>query len=213
MHNGDMGLRLLATLLLPLAPIVSVAQAAHSAPVPVDSSLPAPRHIHDARYGVSFDLPAGWNATKKDGDLSTFGLDARSAGSSTQMRDVAQIAFNPFPASTFSGALFYFSVSPRSDLRECARQASAQAPHTVSSAALDGVSFTHGYDEHGKICIESRDHVYTALRNGACLRFDLVLNTFCGGDVSGVRSITDDQIAAVQKRLEAILATVRLDAK
>ena len=213
-----MGPRLLvAPAFLLLTSVFSCAQATRlasdPASAPGDTGLPASRHIHDTRYGLSFDLPAGWNATKRDGDLSTFALDARTAGSSTQLRDVAQIAFNPFPASTFSGAMFYFSVSPRVTARECAGQASAQAPHTVSSAALDGTTFTHGYDEHGKICIESRDHVYTAMRNGACLRFDLVLNTFCGGDVSGVRSITDDQIAAVQKRLDAILSTVRFDTK
>ncbi len=212
-----MGPRSLALPALLLAALVSAAQSPHAvpdrSPIAGDASLPAPRHIHDARYGLSFELPAGWNTTQKDRDLSTFALDARTSGRFTQMRDTAQLAFNPFPASTFSGALFYFSATPRSSPRDCTNQASAQAPHMVSSEILDRVTFAHGYDEHGTICTESRDDVYTALRNGSCLRFDLVLNTFCGGDVSGVRNMTDDQIAAVRKRLEGILQTVHFDSK
>ncbi len=72
--------------------------------------------------------------------------------------------------------------------------------------------FTHGYDEHGTICIESRDEIYTALRNGACYRFDLVVNTFCG-DASGTRDITPVELNAVFKRLQAILSTVSFDTK
>ena len=176
-----------------------------------EGALPPSRHLHDARYGVSFDLAAGWNVAQKDGDLSTFALDARTADRSTQLRQVAQLAFNPFPASTFSGAFLYFSVSPRSTPRSCENQASAQAPRAVSSTLIDGIPFRHGYDQHGTICTESRDEIYTALRSGTCLRFDLVLNTFCGGDVSGVRSITDEQIAAIRRRMEITLGTVHFD--
>lgn len=206
-----MWLRLVAVFVVLLAPSLH-AQGLRNAPPP-DAGLPPPQHVRDARGGVSFDLSAGWNLTQKDGDLSTFALDARSAGAYTQMRDAAQLAFNPFPASTFSGAIFYFSVTPHISAQACANQAPAQHPRTVAHVVLDGVDFTHGYDEHGTICTEARDEIYTALRHGSCLRFDLVMNTFCGGDVSGVRSMTDDQIAAVRKRLEAVLMTVRIDAR
>ena len=209
--------RRVAVLVTLFAPVLLRAQHPQLAPegsaAAREASLPAARHVHDARYGLSFDLPEGWNLTQKDGDVSTFGLDARSATPATQLRDAAQLAFNPFPASTFSGALFYFSATPHASARDCTDQAPAQHPRTVSRSMLDGVAFTHGYDEHGTICTEARDEVYTALRNGSCLRFDLVLNTFCGGDVSGVRSMTDDQVAAVRRRLESVLATVHFDIK
>lgn len=176
-----------------------------------DTGLPPARHIHDRHYGVAFDVPAGWNITERDGDVSTFALDARTASSSARMREVAQLAFNPFPASTFAGALFYFSVTPRSTEQSCAAQAAAQAPHVAGSTNVGGLTFAHGYDEHGTICTEARDEIYTTYRRGACLRFDLVLNTFCGGDVSGVRSMSDAEIDAVRKRLETVLSTVRFD--
>lgn len=202
---------LLAALLLLLAPMVATAQLASAAGKSLDAGLPPARHIHDSRYGVSFDLPAGWNVTERDSVVSTFALDARTASGAARMREVAQLAFNPFPSSTFSGALFYFSVTPHATEHSCAAQASAQAPHVVESASVGGLTFVRGYDEHGTICTEARDEMYTILRRGACLRFDLVLNTFCGGDVSGVRSMSDAEIAAVRKRLEGILATVRFD--
>jgi hypothetical protein len=54
--------------------------------------------------------------------------------------------------------------------------------------------------------------VYTTLRRGACYRFDLTINTFCG-EASGVREITPQELDAVRGRLEAILATVQFDSK
>ena len=202
----------LAASLLLLAPAATPAQLSSAATRPRDTAgLPPPRHIHDSRYGVLFDLPAGWNVTERDGDVSTFALDARTAAENARMREVAQLAFNPFPASTFAGALFYFSVTPHSTEHSCTAQASAQAPRTVNIATIGGLSFVHGYDQHGAICTEARDEIYTTFRRGACLRFDLVLNTFCGGDVSGVRSMSETEIDAVRKRLEDVLATVRFD--
>jgi len=197
--------RNLATLAL-LATIAS----AQSKPAP-DPTTPVARNFHDPRSGVSLRVPTGWNLSLKDGDVSTFRLDAHSAPRTTQMRALASLAFNPYPESTFSGAFFYLSLNPRLPAQDCSRQATASDQHPTSTTPIGGVSFTHGYDEHGGVCIESRDEIYTATRNGACYRFDLIVNNFCGGDVSGVRDITPQQLEAVRKRLEAILATVQFD--
>ncbi|WP_051978406.1 hypothetical protein [Edaphobacter aggregans] len=181
-------------------------------PVP-DPTTPAASAFHDQRYGVSFKVPAGWTLTRHDAEVSTFAFDVRTAPMSGIMRGVATIAFNPHPTSTFSGALFYFSVTPRTTEALCRTQASAQAPRSVTTAQIAGTPFTHGYDEHGTICTEARDEIYTAYRNSSCYRFDLVINTFCGGDVSGVRDITPAELNAVRHRLESILSTVTFDTK
>ena len=178
-----------------------------------EPSTPLASAFHDARYGVNFKVPVGWTLTRHDAEVSTFAFDVRTAPVSAQMRGLATIAFNPYPASTFSGALFYFSVTPRSTDVQCRDQASAQAPRTVTSAQIAGTSFTHGYDEHGTICTEARDEIYTSLRNNSCYRFDLVVNTFCGGEVSGIRDISPAQLNAVFKRLQSILDSVSFDAK
>src|SRR5579862_2978275 len=123
------------------------------APAPEPTTPPA-RPFHDSRYGVSFTIPPAWNIDRRDGDVSTFRFDARNAAHTAQMRAVATISFNPHPYSTFSGALFYFSVTPNVTANQCAAQAIARAPHTVSMATVAGVNFTHGYDEHGGICTE-----------------------------------------------------------
>ncbi|MBS1799461.1 MAG: hypothetical protein JSS95_06500 [Acidobacteria bacterium] len=183
-----------------------------SAPVP-DASTPLASVFHDARYGVNFKVPAGWTLTRHDAEVSTFAFDVRTAPASTQMRGLASIAFNPHPASTFSGALFYFSVTPHTTEAQCRDQASAQAPRAVETASIAGANFAHGYDEHGTICTEARDEIYTAQRNNSCYRFDLVVNTFCGGEVSGVRDITAKELNAVFKRLQSILDTVSFDVK
>lgn len=184
-----------------------------SAAIAPDSTIPSASTFHDNRYGVGFKIPAGWTLTRHDAEMSTFALDVRTAPRATQMRALATIAFNPHPTSTFSGALFYFSVTPRSTEDQCKGQALAQAPRTVTSTQVAGTPFTHGYDEHGTICTESRDEIFTALRSNACYRFDLVINTFCGGDVSGVRDITPVELSAVLKRLQSILDTVSFDTK
>jgi hypothetical protein len=178
-----------------------------------DPTTPAASIFHDARYGVSFKVPTAWTLTRHDAEVSTFAFDARTAPSSSLMRGLATISFNPHPTSTFAGALFYFTVTPRSFEDECRGQAQAQAPRTVTTEQIGGTAFTHGYDEHGTICTESRDEIYTALRNHACYRFDLVINTFCGGDVSGMRDITPAELSAVEKRLQTILSTVTFDQK
>ncbi len=181
-------------------------------PVP-DPTTPKARPFYDARYGVSFTVPMAWNLTRKDSEVSTFSLDARNAARSAQLRAVANINFNPHPTSTFSGALFYFSVASHVTAAQCSFQASARAPRTVTTEQIDGVPFTHGYEEHGGICTESRDEIYTTERDNLCYRFDEVINSFCGGDVSGIRDITEDELNAVRKRMQRILETVHFDPK
>jgi hypothetical protein len=189
-------------------PVPPLLQGKPPAPEP---TTPPARPFHDARYGVSFTIPPAWNIDRRDGTVSTFNLDARNAAHTAQMRAVASINFNPHPYSTFSGALFYFSVTPNVTANQCTAQAIAHAPHTVSTTQVAGVTFAHGYDEHGGICTESRDEIYTTQRKDACYRFDAVINNFCGGDVSGVRDISDRELDDVRKRMQSILNTVRFD--
>jgi hypothetical protein len=178
-----------------------------------DPATPAASIFRDTRYGVTFQVPAGWTLTRRDAEVSTFAFDVRTAPSSDIMRGLASIAFNPHPTSTFSGALFYFSVVPHTTEALCRSQASAQAPRTVTTTQIGGVNFNHGYDEHGTICTEARDEIFTTFRNNACYRFDLVINTFCGGDVSGVRDITQAELNSVGKRLQSILDSVTFATK
>jgi hypothetical protein len=180
---------------------------------PPEPTTPPAHPFHDPRFGITFTVPAAWSLTRKDAEVSTFRLDAPTATRATQMRAVANISFNPHPNSTFSGALFYFSVTPQTTASQCASQASAKAPRTVATTQIAGLPFTHGYTEQGTICTESRDEIYTTQRKNICYRFDAVINTFCGGDVSGVQDISPQELDAVRKRMQAILDSVHLDAR
>lgn len=186
---------------------------AHQPEIVNEPLSPPPQHIHLLNPGLSFDLPAGWNFARHDGELSTFSLDARSSLPNTHLLSTAQLAFNPFPYSTFSGALFYASTTAHSTPLQCSNQATAPASHPVTTAQIGTESFKHGYNEHGEVCTEERDEVYTALRNNTCFRFDLVIHTFCGGDVSGSRDLTAQQLEALRHRLESILDTVKFDGR
>jgi hypothetical protein len=126
------------------------------------------------------------------------------------LRAAVAIAENPFPASTFSGAYLYFSVTPHTSAGSCARQAAKGKPEEIEIA---GIPFAHGHDELRDICITQRDEVYTMYRRGACYRFDLAMNNFCGGEVSGVKDVTAKELDEVRGRLESILGTVRFEAK
>ena len=179
-------------------------------PPPPDPTTPPARPFRDSHYGVSFTIPAAWNLTRRDFEVSTFHLDARNAAHNAQLRAVATISFNPHPTSTFSGALFYFSVAPHTTPNQCAAQASAHAPHIITATPIGGLTFTHGYDEHGGICTESRDEIYTTQRHGSCFRFDAVINTFCGED-SGIRDIDAAELDSVRHRMKAILDSVHFD--
>ncbi len=164
--------------------------------------------FRDARSGVSFDVPGGWLLTKKDHEVSTFRLDARRTRRKTGLRAVANIGFNPFPASTFSGAFVYFSVTPQSTRAACVRQAAGKT--RLPSEDRAGIKFARGHDEHYRICVDAKDEVYTAFRRGSCLRFDLAMNKFCGGEVSGVREMTAEQMDDVVDRMVGILETVKV---
>ncbi len=205
------GISLALLLLLPAHAQLKPSPAPPKSAEPTD---PPARSFHDPRTGVTFQVPAGWALTRKDREVSTFALDVRSAVKPTDMRAVANITFNPFPESTFSGAYFYLSYNAHSTPADCTHQTSAlKSGHPVTTAQIGGVTFGHGYDEHGGVCIESRDEIYTALRNGGCYRFDLVINNFCGGDVSGIKDITPKELDSVRQRLESILNTVKFDGK
>ena len=171
------------------------------------------RTVSDAKAHLSFELPSGWNLSREDGILSTFHLDAETAATATGMRWVAQLGYNPYPLSTFSGALFYLSLTPHSTARACAAQATSKPAVPMGSAVVGDQSFDRGASMHGKICTEARDTIYTALRRGSCVRFDLVINSFCGGEVSGAHDLTEAQLRAIELRLEGILHTVRFDAQ
>jgi hypothetical protein len=192
--------------------LIAFLLATISAAAQTEPTTPAAQTFHDRRSGVSFQVPAGWNLTTKDGEVSTFHLDAPTALKGAQMRAVASISFNPYPQSTFSGALFYVSWIPGMSEDQCALQMPSSGANPPPTRKIDNVIFKDGYDEHGRVCVEARDQIHLAIHNNACYRFDLVINTFCG-DSSDVRDITPKQIDAIRKRLESILDTVKFDAR
>ena len=167
-----------------------------------------PQAFHDGKFGVRFQVPAGWDFSRKDRQMSTFHLDARSAPARAEMRGVASLQFNPFPDTVLSGATFYYSVERHTTDAECAQQASSSAEADLQD--IGGMPFRHGHDEHGGICVEARDEVYTAYRKGACYRFDLEMNTFCAIS-SGAQELSERQIVAIEQRMTDILSTVVLD--
>ena len=167
--------------------------------------------FRDSRYGVRFQVPPGWTVHRKDREVSTFKLDARTAPQASEMRAVASLAFNPFPRSVLSGALVYFSVARHSNDQACAAEASGhRASEAVQPESIGGMGFLHGHDEHGYMCVEARDEVYTAYRKGSCYRFDLTLNTFCSIS-SGAAELSQDQMRTLEAQMAGILSTVSLD--
>jgi hypothetical protein len=201
----------------PDPPLTAPSSFTHPAPAP---TTPATHTFHDPTYHLSFDYPANWTFSHADGEISTFHLDARSAPRNASLRAVVASPENPFPASTFSGAYVYFSVTPHSSASACARQANGilivkNSPQIKPGEKnqIAGIPFTHGHDEQKDICITQRDEIYTTLRRGACYRFDLSINNFCGGEVSGVKDITPQELDQVRAHLESILSTIRFDPK
>lgn len=200
----------------PVNEVLSPGSAAMAPPVKADPS----RTFRDPVYKVAFDFPSNWNLSRRDGEISTFHLDARSAPRKAIVRAVVSIPENPFPASTFSGAYVYLSVTPHASAGSCAKQAAGETevagkPVVDKPAEIQiaGIPFSHGHDEQKDICITQRDEIYTTQRRGACYRFDLAMNNFCGGEVSGVKDVTAKELDEERGRLESILGTVRFEGK
>ena len=173
---------------------------------------PAARAFIDKKYKLRFQLPGGWDMERKDGYLSNFSHDTRNTTGDLEVRGVAAINYNPYPPTTFSGALFYYSVKPHSNALDCEAQSRVGKLKAVGTVEIDGVTFHHGRDEYGMGCTQSRDDVYTTLRGKSCIRFDLVINTFCQAN-SGSIEISGNQLGDIQSRLAKILGSVRFDRK
>jgi len=199
----------LGSALLAFPCIAALPCAAQKIVVPTAPPASATTHdFKDGHFGVKFQVPPGWSLNKKDGLVSTFHNDARSASWGAQVRGIASLDFNPYPYSTLSGAVFYYSVTPHSSDDACAKEAGTNLPTDVQD--IGGMRFTHGHDEHGDICVEARDEVYTAYRKGSCYRFDMEINTFCAIS-SGAQEITDHQLQDLNQRMADILSTVTLE--
>ena len=174
-----------------------------------DHPQPGATELGDGRYGVTLDVPPGWNVQRKDGVLSTFRVDVPSASPQSKLRGVASLNYNPYPYSTFAGAAMYYSVLSRSTAAHCAAQVSRGTVRAQPDLMVAHMTFKHGHDEHGVICTEARDDVFTTMRGRTCLRFDLVVNTFCS-QTSGAMDLTPKQLGDVNSRLAGILRSITL---
>ncbi len=223
--TGRSSALLVVTLSMAVPSVAQKTSALAKAPVSVPTAAPATgqeQSYRDAQFGVRFRIPPGWKLSKKDGEVSTFREDARTAAAKTQLRGVASLEFNPFPLSTLSGALVYFSVERHAREGECSvqtegkvmvapgKEAPEKTPAPKETVDIGGMSFVHGHDEHGGMCVEARDEIYTAYRKGSCYRFDLELNTFCAAS-SGAQELSEEQMKSVEERMAGILSTVTLD--
>jgi hypothetical protein len=191
---------------------LALAGSAQQQHVQVPTSAPTEtkaQDFRDVQFGVRFKVPPGWELTRRDHEVSTFRMDARTAPAKLQMRSVVSMDFNPFPQSTLAGAMVYYSVEKHAKAVECVHQATSSA-EPEDTQDIGGMNFVHGHDEHGGVCVEARDEVYTAYRKGACYRFDLELNTFCAVS-SGAAELSDTQMADIEGRMAGILSTVTLD--
>ena len=171
---------------------------------------PAALIFRDSKYRVTYRVPAGWDTEHKDGILSDLEKDVRSANRSMQVRGVSAINYNPYPPTTFSGALFYFSVMPNATAQSCGVLATTGKLKPKPDVTIAGMNFKHGQDQHGGMCTESRDEVFTTLKGNACLRFDLVVNTFCS-ESSGAMEMNAQQLGDVNTRLANILGSIHID--
>ncbi|MEZ2345619.1 hypothetical protein [Terriglobus sp. RCC_193] len=171
---------------------------------------PAASVFHDSKYHVSYRVPAGWDTERKDGILSDLEKDVRSASGSMQVRGVSAMNYNPYPPTTFSGALFYYSVLPNANAQSCSALATTGKLKPKPDVTIAGIAFKHGQDQHGGMCTESRDEVFTTLKGNTCLRFDLVVNTFCA-ESSGAVEMNPQQLGDVNTRLANILGSLHID--
>jgi len=207
-------------LVLLLTPPAALHAQTHTLAEPAREAL---RTVHDTQDHLTFQIPATWSLATRDRELSTFHQEARSAPITSRLHYVAAIAENPYPSSNFAGAHFYISVTPAQTADQCTAQAiqpikeephhyaTKPIPPNTSIVSIGGHPASHGHDESGSVCTEFRDEIYTVRQRNACLRFDLAMNNFCGGEVSGVREMTHDEILDIRTRLETILTSVHFD--
>jgi hypothetical protein len=198
--------------------LVPATQAQKSMPAikgvtePDEPANPEPKatDFRDPKYKLSFHIPAGWNFERKDGVLTTFRAEVKTAKPGLDIRGIASINYNPYPPTTFAGATFYYSVLPKSDAATCTAMATTAPLKPQKDVVVAGHTFRHGEEHHGQICTEARDEVFTTLRGQSCLRFDMQINTFCHAS-SGAMEISPAQLNDINTRMAKILDSIRIE--
>ncbi len=203
---------LLAAFLLPGIQAQNKLPSVKGLTEPDEPANPQPKatDFRDPKYKLSFHIPAGWNFERKDGVLSSFKADIRTAKPGLDVRGVAAINYNPYPPTTFSGATLYYSVMPSATAATCAALATSAPLKPQKDVVIAGHTFRHGEEHHGAICTEARDEVFTTLRGNSCLRFDMAINTFCHAS-SGAMEISPAQINDINTRMAKILDSIHID--
>ena len=112
-------------------PVPPFLQANRPAPEP---TTPPARPFHDARYGVSFTIPPPGTSPAETATSAPSASTPAPPPTPPRCAPSPPSAFNPYPYSTFSGAFFYFSVTPDVTAEPVPPpRPSARAPHTVGT--------------------------------------------------------------------------------
>ena len=122
---------------------------------------PAARTFHDARYGSpSSSPPAGTSPARTARSAPSASTPAPPPHRPDARR--RQHHLQPIPRLHLQRSALLLQRHPALTAADCAPPGLRPSSHAPSTTVqIAGVPFTHGYDEHGGICTESRDEIYT----------------------------------------------------
>ena len=168
----------------------------------------------DPMTGVSFRYPAGWRPAAGQGLPVPEFSGVAGAPRLTQLFTPEGTAFEP---TVLRALAFSYTVKEGSDETGCAAlpvraSANAMQPRTVS---YGGVAFTEAAGGDAAMCTHVAAQVDSTLRGSQCLVFerDIVTNCPYVRSSTSPRPLTNEEATALQRRLDAIMASVGIAPK
>jgi hypothetical protein len=163
----------------------------------------------DPKSGATFQYPSVWTQIT---DTANFTNSLVAENSSIKPTFVVEFSpkGNLYEHTNLSGLDYvYFSV-PASDIMACAKlgdlnQGEKPKP---TNATIHGVRFQHSSGNDAGMSHQLNSDAYSIYRNGNCYIFEEVFRTVSRGVIEGAHDLTNAQMKALQRHLDAITQSI-----
>ena len=217
-HNGGVTgpliFRIVTCLAFALAVLPSLAQS-------VTAISNSQMLFSDPEFGVSFRFPSGWSFTRVEPNrsgsslaIASIEIDGRSenAGLRGLVTNETLPGIHSWPKTIFSSVEFGYDARRVASAEACQKLARAGWDQEADSATINDVKYWHGTAQNcgTGTCAEEDMYATYVEAGGACLRFDLAMDTCSAPGRDRPRELTAHELELIHLSLKNILSSVRV---
>jgi hypothetical protein len=193
--------------MLALCGLVLLASVAVSA-----AQSPELKTYQDVKHGVSFSYPPAWKVVKRAGSFGHAGLLADDSLHRVQPPVILEFNRAGYGKTILEALDFvYLPVLAKSEA-ECTQIGNVGEGTSPDQRMINGLAYMHSSGGGSSAGHGIDVKTYTTYRHGLCLMFEEEFSTvpgMLGND--GVRDLTPAELKALQRRLDSVMLTVRIE--